>query len=153
MRRRQSMATQAGIDKRIHNFSAGPAVMPVPVLEQIREELLNWRGSGMSVMEMSHRSKHFEAIIGQAEADLRTLLGVPADYTVLFLQGGATTQFAMAPMNLLPAGGAADYILTGAWARAALKEAAKFGAARAAGASGGADFDPGPPPPAPAAGP
>ena len=135
------MATQAGIDKRIHNFSAGPAVMPVPVLEQIREELLNWRGSGMSVMEMSHRSKHFEAIIGQAEADLRTLLGVPADYTVLFLQGGATTQFAMAPMNLLPAGGAADYILTGAWARAALKEAAKFGAARAAGSSEPTNFD------------
>ena len=128
-------------EKRIHNFSAGPAVMPVPVLEQMRAELMDWRGSGMSVMEMSHRSTHFETIIQQAEADLRTLLNLPASYTVLFLQGGATTQFAMAPLNLLPAGGSADYLMTGAWAKAALKEAQKFGTARAAGSSEATNFD------------
>ena len=128
-------------EKRIHNFSAGPAVMPVPVLEQMRAELMDWRGSGMSVMEMSHRSTHFEAIIQQAEADLRALLDLPANYAVLFLQGGATTQFAMAPLNLLPAGGSADYLVTGAWAKAARKEAQKFGTARAAGSSEATNFD------------
>jgi phosphoserine aminotransferase len=127
-------------DKRIHNFSAGPAVMPVPVLEQLQAELLNWHGSGMSVMEMSHRSKHFESILNSAEADLRTLLNLPADYTVLFLQGGATTQFAMAPMNLL-GGGSADYTYTGAWAKGAMKEAQKFGKPRAVGSTEASNFD------------
>jgi phosphoserine aminotransferase len=124
-----------GVAGRIHNFSAGPAVMPVPVLEQVRDELLNWSGSGMSVMELSHRSAHFEHIIQGAEADLRALLKTPETYRVLFLQGGATTQFAMLPMNLLPPGASADYVLTGAWASAAAKEAGKVGRVRVAGSS------------------
>jgi phosphoserine aminotransferase len=126
---------EATLTQRIHNFSAGPAVLPVPVLEQVRDELLNWRGSGMSVMEMSHRSAHFESILQDAEDSLRRLFGISADYKILFLQGGATLQFAMLPMNLRPAGASADYLLTGAWAKAALKEAEKSGAARAAGSS------------------
>ena len=117
---------------RIHNFAAGPAVLPVPVLEQARDELLNWHGSGMSVMEMSHRGAHFESIIQQAEADLRVLLNIPANYKVLFLQGGAHMQFSMVPMNLLPAGASADYLVTGSWGKAAFKEAGKFGRVRAA---------------------
>jgi phosphoserine aminotransferase len=125
---------------RIHNFSAGPATLPLPVLEQVRDEMLNWRGSGMSVMEMSHRSAHFEDIIGRAEADLRALFGIPGDYQILFLQGGATLQFAMLPMNLLPSGASADYILTGAWAKAAIKEAGKVGRVRVAGSSETSSF-------------
>lgn len=112
---------------RIHNFSAGPAVLPVSVLEQVRDELLDWHGTGMSVMEMSHRSGAFESIINTAEADLRSLLGIGDDYTVLFMQGGATAQFWMAPLNLRPVGASADYILTGSWSKAALKEAQKSG--------------------------
>jgi phosphoserine aminotransferase len=99
---------------RIFNFSAGPAVLPLPVLQQVQAELLNYRGAGMSVMEMSHRSPAFEGIIQGAEADLRVLLGIPDGYEILFLQGGATLQFAMLPMNLRPPGASADYILTGA---------------------------------------
>ncbi|MBI4771935.1 MAG: 3-phosphoserine/phosphohydroxythreonine transaminase [Chloroflexi bacterium] len=118
--------------QRVHNFNAGPAVLPLPVLEQARDELLNYRGAGMSVMEMSHRSAAFEDIIGRTEADLRQLLGIPAGYRVLFLQGGATLQFAMLPANLRPAGASADFLLTGAWSQAALKEARKAGAARVA---------------------
>jgi len=125
---------------RIHNFSAGPATLPLPVLEQVRDEMLNWRGSGMSVMEMSHRSAHFEDIIGRAEADLRALFGIPGDYQILFLQGGATLQFAMLPMNLLPSDTSADYILTGAWAKAAIKEAEKVGRVRVAGSSETSSF-------------
>ena len=117
---------------RIHNFSAGPAVLPVPVLEQARDEMLNWHGSGMSVMEMSHRGAAFESIIQQAEADLRALVNIPANYKVLFLQGGAHLQFSMIPMNFLPAGASADYLLTGSWGKTAFKEAGKFGHARAA---------------------
>lgn len=113
--------------KRVHNFNAGPSALPLAVLEQAQAELLDYRGSGMSVMEMSHRSKEFEGIIQTAEADLRELLGIPASYKVLFLQGGATLQFAMLPMNFLPAGAAADYIVTGSWSRTAWKEAAKLG--------------------------
>lgn len=127
-------------DQRIHNFSAGPAVMPVPVLEQMQAELMNWHNSGMSVMEMSHRSKHFEAIINNAEADLRELLGLPADFSVLFLQGGATTQFAMVPMNLM-GGGSADYTYTGTWAKGAYKEAQKFGQPRAIGSTEAGNFN------------
>jgi phosphoserine aminotransferase len=111
---------------RVFNFSAGPAALPVEVLEQARDELLDFRGTGMSVMEMSHRSKAFIAVAEQAEADFRELLGVPDDYHVLFLQGGATTQFAMVPMNLLGERTTADYVNTGAWSSKAIKEAKRF---------------------------
>jgi len=111
---------------RIFNFSPGPAVLPQPVLEQARDEMLDWRGSGMSVMEMSHRGKEFIAIAADAEADLRELLAIPANYKVLFLQGGATAQFAMVPMNLLHGKKSADYIHTGEWAKKAIGEAKKF---------------------------
>ena len=118
--------------KRVHNFNAGPSVLPVSVLEKAQAELLDYQGCGMSVMEMSHRSKEFESIIQTAEQDLRGLMGIPANYKVLFLQGGASLQFAMLPMNLRPAGASADYIVTGAWSRTAWKEAAKLGATRVA---------------------
>lgn len=118
--------------KRVHNFNAGPSVLPMPVLEIAQSELLDYKGCGMSVMEMSHRSKEFESIIQTAEADLRELLGIPANYKVLFLQGGATLQFAMLPMNLRPTGASADYIVTGSWSKTAWKEAAKLGATSAA---------------------
>src|SRR5919199_3865211 len=114
--------------ERIFNFSAGPAVLPVPVLERAREEMLSLPGVGMSVMEISHRSKTFQAIIDGAEAGLRDLLGIPEGYHVLFLQGGASLQFSMVPMNLLPPDGSADYIVTGVWSKGALKEAKKLGA-------------------------
>ncbi|MBI1396093.1 MAG: 3-phosphoserine/phosphohydroxythreonine transaminase [Betaproteobacteria bacterium] len=112
---------------RVFNFSAGPAVLPEAVLTRAAEEMLDWHGSGMSVMEMSHRGKEFESIIAKAEADLRQLMGIPASHKVLFLQGGATLQFAMIPMNLMGAGGAADYVHTGEWAKKAIGEARKFG--------------------------
>ncbi len=111
---------------RSYNFSAGPAVMPVPVLEEIRDELLNYRGSGMSIMEMSHRSGVFQDIFDQAQSDLRQLMRIPKNYRILFIQGGATLQFSMLPMNLLK-NGAADYIVTGAWSKKAFAEAKKFG--------------------------
>ena len=117
---------------RAHNFNAGPAVLPVSVLEQAQVEMLDYKGSGMSVMEMSHRSKVFEEIIQTAEADLRELLGIPANYKVMFLQGGAHLQFLMIPTNLRAAGTSADYIVTGAWGKTALKESFKVGAARMA---------------------
>jgi phosphoserine aminotransferase len=113
---------------RIYNFSAGPAVLPVPVLEEAQRDLLALPGVGMSVMEISHRSKPFEAIIQAAEADMRTLAGIPENYKVLFLQGGASLQFSMVPMNLLTSGGVADYIVTGDWSKKAQKEAKKVGA-------------------------
>ncbi len=111
---------------RIYNFSAGPATMPEPVLEEIRDEMLNYRGSGMCVMEMSHRSKVFQTIVDEAEQDLRDLMGIPDNYHVLFIQGGATLQFSMIPMNLLK-NGVADYIITGSWSKKAYQEAKKFG--------------------------
>ncbi len=117
--------------KRVFNFNPGPAVLPLEVLEQAQAELLDFRGTGMSVMEISHRSKEFEAVIQTAEADLRELLGIPANYKIMFLQGGASLQFAMLPMNLR-ASGSADYIVTGTWSKTALKEAQKLGTARAA---------------------
>ncbi|MBK5915626.1 3-phosphoserine/phosphohydroxythreonine transaminase [Rhodocyclus purpureus] len=117
---------------RVWNFSAGPATLPLPVLERIRDELLDWHGAGMGVMEMSHRGKQFTSIIEAAEADLRELLNIPANYRVLFLQGGATQQFAQIPMNLLGAGRSADYIVTGAWSKKAFAEAKRFGAVRCA---------------------
>ncbi|MCA1615422.1 MAG: 3-phosphoserine/phosphohydroxythreonine transaminase [Acidobacteria bacterium] len=114
--------------ERIYNFSAGPAVLPVPVLEQAQREMLSLPGVGMSVMEISHRSKEFDEIIGGAEAALRDLLGIPAGYRVLFLQGGASLQFSMIPLNLLGEGASADYVITGSWGKKALKEAKKVGA-------------------------
>jgi len=111
---------------RVFNFSAGPAVLPREVLEQARTELNDWHGCGMSVMEMSHRGKEFIAIAEKAEADLRELLAIPANYKVLFLQGGATAQFAAVPMNLLRAKTKADYIHTGEWSKKAIGEAKKF---------------------------
>ena len=113
---------------RIYNFSAGPATMPVEVLEEVASEVLNYKGSGMGVMEMSHRSKVFQQIVDEAEADLRALMGIPDNYRVLFIQGGATLQFAMIPMNLM-VNGVADYVVTGAWSKKAFKEAQKFGKA------------------------
>ena len=110
----------------IYNFSAGPAVLPAAVLEQARDELLDWHGSGMSVMEMSHRSKEYLSIAEQAEADLRELLAIPASYRVLFLQGGATSQFSMVPMNLLRGRQQADYVNTGAWSKKAIAEARRY---------------------------
>ena len=111
---------------RVYNFSAGPAIMPEPVLEEIRDEMMNYRGSGMCVMEMSHRSKVYQQIIDEAEADLRTLMGIPDNYKVLFIQGGATLQFAAIPMNLMK-NGKAVYIETGAWSKKAISEAKKYG--------------------------
>lgn len=113
--------------KRIHNFNAGPSVLPESVLQTAQAEMLDFQGCGMSVMEMSHRSKEFEGIIQTAEADLRELMGIPANYKVLFVQGGATLNFAMIPMNFRPAGASADYIVTGAWSKTASKEANKLG--------------------------
>ena len=126
---------------RIFNFSAGPATLPVSVLEQAQSEMLNYKGAGMSVMEMSHRSKAFESIIQQAETDLRSLLNIPENYKVLFLQGGASLQFAMVPMNLLLKGKGADYILTGSWGQGAFKEAKKFGAVREAATTANSNFN------------
>jgi phosphoserine aminotransferase len=117
---------------RVFNFAAGPAVLPVPVLEEIQRDLIALPGVGMSVIEISHRSKEFESILAKAEADFRTLGGVPANYKVLFLQGGASTQFSMVPMNLLDAGATADYIDCGSWADKAIKEARKVGAVNVA---------------------
>ena len=111
---------------RIFNFSAGPATMPVEVLEEIAAEVLNYRGSGMSVMEMSHRSKVFQQIVDEAEADLRELMHIPENYKVLFIQGGATLQFSAIPLNLMK-NGVADYIVTGAWSKKAATEAKKYG--------------------------
>ena len=115
--------------RRVYNFSAGPAVLPEEVLKEAANEMLDYRGSGMSVMEMSHRSSSFETIIRNAERDLRTLLEIPEDYEVLFLQGGASLQFSMIPMNLMKQR-KADYIVTGQWAKKAWKEAEKYGEAR-----------------------
>jgi len=119
----------------IYNFSAGPAVLPKEVLVQARDELLDWHASGMSVMEMSHRGKEFMSIAENAEKDLRELLAIPANYKVLFLQGGATAQFAMIPMNLLRGKSKADYIYTGEWAKKAIGEARKFCAVNVAASS------------------
>lgn len=111
---------------RVYNFSAGPAVLPEEVLKEAADEMLDYRGTGMSVMEMSHRSKAFETIIQEAEADLRELMDIPDNYKVLFLQGGASQQFAMIPMNLMK-NRVADYIVTGQWAKKAADEAEKYG--------------------------
>ncbi len=111
---------------KIYNFAAGPAVLPSDVLQQVQAELLDWHGSGMSVMEMSHRGKEFMGIAAEAEADLRELMGIPANYKVLFLQGGGSAQFAMIPMNLLRGKKTADYLNTGEWSKKAIAEAKKY---------------------------
>jgi len=111
---------------RVYNFSAGPAMLPEEVLQQAREELLDWRGSGMSVMEMSHRGKEFMSIAARAEATLREIMAIPDHYKVLFLQGGASSQFAMVPLNLLGGKGRADYVDTGSWSKKAISEARRY---------------------------
>jgi len=125
---------------RVFNFSAGPAALPLEVLEQAREELTDWHGCGMSVMEISHRSKEFIGIAARAEADLRALLQIPEDYKVLFVQGGATTQFGAVPLNLAEQTSAADYLLTGSWSKKALAEAQRFCDARAAASAADGGF-------------
>ena len=112
---------------RPYNFSAGPAMLPEAVLQRASDEMMDWQGSGMSVMEMSHRGKEYMSIAEQAEATLRELMGIPANYKVLFLQGGASAQFAMVPMNLLRGKKAADYVNTGAWSKKAIAEAKRYG--------------------------
>jgi len=123
---------------RVYNFSAGPAALPVEVLEQLRDQMLDWRGQGMSVMEMSHRGKAFVGIAEQAEADLRDLLAVPANYRVLFLQGGATAQFAAIPLNLTAPDASVDYVNTGAWSKKAIGEARRYCKVNVAADAGGA---------------
>ena len=124
---------------RVYNFSAGPAVLPESVLQEAADEMLDYRGTGMSVMEMSHRSKAYQQIIDEAEADLRTLMGIPDNYKVLFMQGGASQQFAMIPMNLMK-NKVADYIITGQWAKKAWQEAKMYGQANAVASSADKTF-------------
>ena len=130
---------------RVYNFSAGPAVLPEDVLKTAGEEILDWHGSGMSVMEMSHRGKEFIGIAAEAEADLRELLKIPDNYKVLFLQGGATGQFAAVPMNLLRGKTSADYVHTGQWAKKAIAEGKKYCAVNVAASSEDANFTYAPP--------
>jgi phosphoserine aminotransferase len=120
---------------RVLNFSSGPAVLPVPVLEHVQRDLLALPGVGMSIMEISHRSSTFEGIIKKAEGDIRALAGIPASYKILFLQGGASLQFSMVPLNLLAPGAAADYVMTGSWADKAAKEAKKVGTVNETGST------------------
>jgi phosphoserine aminotransferase len=128
------------MSERIHNYSAGPAVLPLPVLEEAQRDLVMLPGVGMSILEISHRSKTFDEIIGQAESGLRELLNLPDNYHVLFLQGGASLQFSMIPMNFLPKDTSADYILTGSWGKKAVKEAKKTGAVSIAATMADAGF-------------
>jgi len=118
--------------KRVFNFNPGPAALPLEVLQQAQAEMLDYKGTGMSVMEISHRSKEFEAILADAQNDLRDLMKIPANYKILFLQGGASLQFAMIPMNFRPAGASADYIVSGTWSKKAFKESQKLGTSKAA---------------------
>jgi len=122
---------------RVHNFAPGPAVMPLPVLEEIQRDMLALPGVGMSILEISHRSKTFESILERAEADIRTLANIPASYRILFLQGGPSLQFSMVPMNLLPEGSTADYIDTGSFADKAIKEARRLGTVNIAASTKG----------------
>jgi phosphoserine aminotransferase len=127
--------------ERIYNFSSGPAVLPLPVLEQAQRDLIALPGVGMSVMEISHRSSTFEEIIAKAEADMRRLAGIPEGYRILFLQGGATLQFSMVPLNLLAGGRTADYVMTGTWADKAVKEARRVGSVHETGSTAGTNFN------------
>jgi phosphoserine aminotransferase len=137
----QSLIQEKEMSDRIYNFSAGPAVLPLSVLEKAQRDLVSFPGAGMSVLEMSHRSASFEKIIKEAEADLRALLNIPSNYRVLFMQGGASTQFTMVPMNLLPKDRSADYIITGVWGQGAIKEAKKVGQTRVAASTEDSNFD------------
>lgn len=128
------------MSKRAYNFCAGPAALPTAVLERAQAELLDWQGKGLSVMEMSHRSDEYVAIAEKAEQDLRDLLNVPSNYKVLFLQGGASQQFASIPLNLLPESGVADYIETGIWSKKAIEEARRFGAINVAASAKPYDY-------------
>ncbi|MEG8947798.1 3-phosphoserine/phosphohydroxythreonine transaminase [Rosettibacter firmus] len=128
------------MEKRIYNFSAGPAVLPEEVLLEAQKDLFSYKGTGMSVMEMSHRGKIFEQIIKEAEADLRKLLDINDNYAVLFLQGGATLQFSMVPLNLMPPKNKADYIITGSWAKKAMKEAKRVGTVNIAASTESENF-------------
>ena len=126
--------------QRVYNFSAGPAVLPLPVLEDIQRDLVALPGVGMSILEISHRSSTFEALLEKAEADIRTLANIPSNYKVLFLQGGASLQFSMVPMNLLSPGATADYIDAGSWGDKAIKEAKKVGTVNIAGSTKGENY-------------
>src|SRR3954452_15141712 len=126
--------------QRVYNFSSGPAMLPVPVLEEIQRDLLALPSVGMSILEISHRSAAFESILAQAEADVRTIAAVPSNFKVLFLQGGASTQFSMVPMNLLAPGTTADYIDSGSWGEKAIKEAKKVGAVNVAASTKGENY-------------
>ena len=117
---------------RVFNFAAGPAVLPLPVLDEAQRDLVSMPGVGMSILEMSHRGKFFEGVLAQTEADIHTLAGVPDDYKILFLPGGASLQFSMVPLNFLPRDGSADYLVTGAWSQKAVKEAKKVGGVKIA---------------------
>ncbi len=125
---------------RVYNFSAGPSMLPEPVLAKAAAEMLDYQGSGQSVMEMSHRSKVYESIIRGCEELLRSVMSIPDDYEVLFLQGGASSQFAMVPLNLLSGSGKADYVLTGQWAKKAYSEGARYGACKAVASSADKTF-------------
>src|SRR4051794_40237464 len=125
---------------RVYNFSAGPAVLPVSVLEEIQRDLIALPGVGMSILEISHRSAAFEKILADTEADIRALAGIPESYKVLFLQGGASLQFSMVPMNLLTPGSTADYIDGGSWAEKAIKEARKVGTVNVAASTKGENY-------------
>ena len=125
----------------VHNFNAGPAVLPADVLRKAQNELLDYRGLGYSIMEASHRSKEFDAVISHAETNFRSLLGLGSDYAVLFLQGGASLQFAMLAQNLMGSGGSADYVDTGSWSSKAMKEAKLFGDVRTAASSKASNYD------------
>lgn len=126
---------------RVYNFNPGPATLPLPVLEEIQRDLLDFAGTGMSILEVSHRSKEYEAIHVEAEASLKELLGLGDDYRVLFLGGGASLQFAMVPLNFLPAGATADYILTGSWSEKAYEEAARIGRVNIAASAKETNYD------------
>ncbi|WP_043310844.1 3-phosphoserine/phosphohydroxythreonine transaminase [Pseudomonas sp. ML96] len=128
------------MSKRAHNFCAGPAALPTAVLQRAQAEMLDWQGRGLSVMEMSHRSDEYVAIAEKAEQDLRDLLAIPTDYKVLFLQGGASQQFAEIPLNLLPEDGTADYIETGIWSKKAIEEARRYGNVNVAASAKGYDY-------------
>ena len=134
------METSMATVHRIYNFSAGPAVLPLSVLEEVQRDLLALPGAGMSILEISHRSKKFESILEQAEADIRALAGVPPNYKVLFLQGGASLQFSMVPMNLLTPGATADYVDAGSWGEKAIKEAKKVGTVNIAASTKGESY-------------
>ena len=126
--------------EKVYNFAAGPAVMPLPVLEEAQRDLVSIPGVGMSLLEMSHRSKPVEEVIELAEENIRKLAGIPGSYKILFLQGGASLQFSMVPMNLLTQGGKCDHIVTGNFARLALLDAQKIGQVRVAGSTEDQDF-------------